>query len=224
PFKLDPNSRRVENMLVPTITIFDQNAGTHRRRMCLAITVSFSLCCSLALWAQSPNSPSDNSQSNAANQSWTATTESQRQNEDPMRTIESHAQSGNRTFDKQSIERRGSDGLFVPYQDIEKETVQVDASTVRTITRTFDRNANGVSTLVGVVEEEKRTTATGDSNVIRTTSTPDVNGNLRLTQRQTEETKKISANAEETQTTVMLPSVNGGLAQTEKVKERREQG
>jgi len=192
--------------------------------MCLAITVSLFLCCSLALWAQSPNSPSDNSQSNAANQSWTATTESQRQNEDPMRTIESHAQSGNRTFDKQSIERRGSDGLFVPYQDIEKETVQVDASTVRTITRTFDRNANGVSTLVGVVEEEKRTTATGDSNVIRTTSTPDVNGNLRLTQRQTEETKKISANAEETQTTVMLPSVNGGLAQTEKVKERREQG
>ncbi len=196
--------------------------------MCVAIVISLflslflSLCCSLALWAQ--NSQSDNSPSNAANRSWTATTESQRQNEDPMRTIESHAQSGNRTFDKQSIERRGSDGLFVPYQEIEKETVQVDPSTVRTITRTFDRNANGVNTLVGVVEEEKRTTAAGDSNIVRTTSTPDVNGSLRLTQRQIEETKKISPNVEETQTTVMLPSVNGGLAPTEKVKERREEG
>jgi hypothetical protein len=48
-----------------------------------------------------------------------------------MRTIESHTQSGNRTVDKQSLQRCGSDGNFEPYQDIEKESVKVNAATVR---------------------------------------------------------------------------------------------
>src|SRR6266851_6758299 len=164
-------------------------------------------CSSLALWAQTSDS-----QTGDANTSWTATTESQSGNVNPTRTIESHTQSGNRTLDKQSLQRRESDGHFEPYQDIEKETVQVDATTVRTTTRTFGRDANGVKTVVQVTEEEKHTLPGGDSNVVRATSNSDVNGNLQLVQRQIEETKKISKDVEETKTTVMLPSVDGGLA------------
>ena len=37
----------------------------------------------------------------------------------------------------QSLQRRSSDGNFVLYQNIEKETVEVDSSRVRTTTRTF---------------------------------------------------------------------------------------
>jgi hypothetical protein len=62
-----------------------------------------------------------------ANKSWTATTESQSEHLNPTRTIESHTQGDNRTVDKQSLQRRGSDGKFEPYQDIEKESVQVNA-------------------------------------------------------------------------------------------------
>ncbi|MGB8724175.1 MAG: divalent metal cation transporter [Terriglobales bacterium] len=141
-----------------------------------------------------------------------------------IRTIESHTQSGNRTLDMQSVQRRGSDGHFEPYQDIEKETVQVDAATVRTITRTFGRDADGAKTLVEVIEEEKHTLAGGDSNVVRATSDPDANGNLQLVQRRIEETKRTSKDVEETKTTVMLPSVDGGLVPAVKVQERREQG
>src|SRR5208282_1689452 len=172
--------------------------------MLLAITAYF--CSSLALWAQTSDSQTDE-----ANKSWTATTDSHSENADPIRTTESHTQSGNRTLDRQSVQRRGSDGLFEPYQDIEKETVQVDAATVRTTTRTFGRDADGAKTLVQVIEEEKHTLAGGDSNIVRSTSSPDVNGNLQLVQRQIEETKKTSPNVEETKTMVMLPSVNGGL-------------
>jgi hypothetical protein len=185
--------------------------------MLLAITAYF--CSSLALWAQTSDSQTDE-----ANKSWTATTDSHSENADPIRTTESHTQSGNRTLDKQSVQRRGSDGLFEPYQDIEKETVQVDAATVRTTTRTFGRDADGVKTLVQVTEEEKHTLAGGDSNIVRSTSSPDVNGNLQLVQRQIEETRKTSPNVEETKTMVMLPSVNGGLAPAVKMQERREQG
>lgn len=127
-------------------------------------------------------------------------------------------------LDRQSLERRGSDGQFEPYQDIEKETLQVDASTVRTTMRTFGRDADGAKTLVQVTEEEKHTLPGGDSNVVRTTSNPDANGALQVVQRQIEETKKISKDVEETKTTTMLTGINGGLVPAMKVQERRERG
>jgi hypothetical protein len=185
--------------------------------MLLAIGVYFGS--SLALWAQTSDSPTGG----AAN-SWTATTESQSGSVNPTRTIESHTQSGNRTLDRQSLQRRGSDGHFEPYQDIEKETVQLDATSVRTTTRTFGRDANGAKTLVQVTEEEKHTLPGGDLNVVRAISNPDGNGKLQLIQRQIEETRRASEDVEETTTTMMLPSANGGLAPAMKVQERRRRG
>ena len=90
------------------------------------------------------------SQTGDTDKSWTATTESQRDNVNPTRTTESHTQTGNRTLDSQSVQRRGPDGHFEPYQDIEKETVRVDATTVRTTTRAFARDADGAKILVQV--------------------------------------------------------------------------
>lgn len=191
---------------------------TIRGNRCVLLAITAYLGCSLALSAQTSDS-----QSAGENKSWTATTDSNRDNAERIRTTESHTQSGNRTLDKQSVERRTSDGGFVPYQDIEKETVQVDAATVRTTTRTFAHDADGGRTLVEVVEEEKRTLAGGDSNVVRSTSGPDVNGDLHVIRRQMEETRKLSPNVEDTKTTVLLPDFNGGLAAV-KVDERREQG
>ena len=183
------------------------------------LLVMGSFCFALVLWAQTSDS-----QTGGANTSWTATSESQGDNTNPTRTIESHTQSGNRTLDKQAVQRRDSDGKFEPYQDIEKETVQVDAATVRTTTRTFGRDAEAAKTLVQVTEEEKRTLPGGDSNVVRTTSNPDANGALQVVQRQIEETRKTSKDVEETKTTTMLTSINGGLAPAMKVLERRERG
>jgi hypothetical protein len=172
-----------------------------------------------ALWAQTSDSQTDHT-----DKSWTATTESQSDNVNPTRTTESHTRTGNRTLDSQSIQRRGPDGHFEPYQDFEKETVKVDATTVRTIARAFARDADGAKILVQTTEEEKRTSPGGDSSVVRSISNPDSNGRLQLVQRQVEETKKISKDVEDTKTTVMLPSVNGGLAPAMKVEERRTLG
>jgi hypothetical protein len=102
--------------------------------------------------------------------------------------------------------------------------VQLDATSVRTITRTFGRDANGAKTLVQVTEEERHALPGGDSNLVSTISNPDGNGKLQLIQRQIEETKKTSADVEETKTTMMLPSANGGLAPAMKVQERRQRG
>ncbi len=157
-----------------------------------------------------------------ANKSWTVNSESQNENLNPTRTLNSHMQNGNRIVDNQSIQRRGAGDDFEPYQDIEKTTVQVNATTVRTTTRTFGRDADGAKTLVQVTEEEARTTPGGGSNVVRTASNPDADGNLQLVQREIAETKKISKDVEETKTTVMLPGINGDLAPAMKTQERRE--
>jgi len=169
-----------------------------------------------ALWSQT-SVP----QTADANQSWTAATDTQSDGANFLRTVKSHTQTGNRAVDNESVQRRGSDGRFEPYQDIEKTTLRVDATTERTTTRMFGRDADGAKTLVQITEEEKHTQPGGGSNVVRTTSSPDGNGKLQLLQREVEETTKTSKDVEETKTTVLLPGVNGGLAPSRKLQERR---
>ncbi|MGA9390924.1 MAG: hypothetical protein WBV69_10805 [Candidatus Sulfotelmatobacter sp.] len=138
----------------------------------------------------------------------------------PVRIIESRSQNGNRMLDKRSVEIRGTDGHFEPYQDVEKETLTVDASTVRTTMRTFARDVNGMKALVQVAEEEKHILP-GDDSIVRVTSNPDVNGRLQPVQREIVETKKIGSDLEETNSTVMLTNINGGLAPAVKTHELR---
>ena len=168
---------------------------------------------------------SDSRTAEEPTKSWTATTDLKSDDllpqRIPVRIIESHSQNGNRTLDKRSVEIRGTDGRFEPYQDIEKETLQVDATMVRATTRTFGKDANGRKALVQVTEEEKHILPGDDSNVVRVTYNPDVNGRLQPVQREIVETKKIGKALEETNTTVMLPSVNGGLAPAFKTHESR---
>ena len=160
----------------------------------------FVLLFTLSLCAQTPDS----------NTSWATTVEFQNSdNLGSMRTSASHTQNGNRTVDTQSLQRVGSDGNFVPYQDIEKETVKVNSSTVRTTTRTFVRNADGVKTLFQVTEEEKQTSPDGNSKLERTTSNTGANGDLQLVQRDIQETKKTGTDALETKTTTYLSGVDG---------------
>lgn len=190
---------------------------------CLArimlLAVGAYLSSGVAIGAQTSDSQAD-----VASRSWTSTADSQSGSANPTRTVERHIQSGNRAVDSESIQRRGADGDFEPYQDVDKTTVQVDSTTVRTTTRTFGRDADGAKTLVQVTEEERHTRAGGDSSVVRSTSNPDADGNLRVVQREVEETKKTGKDVEETKTTVMLPGPDGALAPAMIVQERRQQG
>jgi hypothetical protein len=206
----DPRGRNAER----------SQASRARGCLCTSLLLAFALCffTPRTLWAQSSDS-----QSTDTSQSWKDTSVIQSDNANPTRILESHTQSGNRTLDNQSIQRHGAGGDFEPYQDIEKETVKVDATTVRTLTRTYGRDSNGAKTLVQVTEEDEHTLPGGDSSIERTTSNPDANGNLQLVQREIEETKKISKGVEETKTTVMLPGLDGGLAPAMMMQERRTQ-
>jgi hypothetical protein len=180
------------------------------------------ICC---CWAPSLLAQSYES-TDQPQKSWTATTDLKSDSllptRIPERIIESHSQTGNRTLDKRSVEIRGADGHFEPYQEIEKETLVVDASTMRTTTRTFAQDVNGRRSLLQVTEEEKHVLQGDESSVVRVTSNPDVNGRLQPVQREIVDTKGIGKDLEETNTTVMLTNVNGGLAPAFKTHELRE--
>jgi hypothetical protein len=187
-----------------------------RLRQFMLLMFGLHLFSSCTLVAQTTDSPAGDS-----NKSWRATTDLKTDYGNPTRTSESHTQNGNRTVDVRSLQTRGPDGNFQPYQDIETEAVRVNATTTHTTTRTFVRDSSGAKTLFQVTEEEKRASPDGDSKVVRTTSNPDANGALQVVQREVQETRKTSPDVEETKTTVSLPSINGGLAPAMQTEERQ---
>jgi len=156
-----------------------------------------------------------------ANKSWTSTTQQQLPgNLNPIRTSETHTESAGRVVDKQSVEHMGVDGRYEPYLDVQKETVKVNANTVRTVERKFARDPDGRQTLVQVTEEEKRSLPGGEVKVVRTTSNPDGNGALQIAQREEQDTRQINPNVQETKSTLLTPSPNGGLTASMQTTDR----
>lgn len=141
----------------------------------------------------------------------TATTQTSIPNTNPSRTIESHATSGDRSVDEQRVEVLGPNGGYLPDHETETETIHVNATTTRTVERTYRWDANGQRTLVQVTEEEARNSASGEAHVIRTISSSDMNGNVQVTQREVADTRKTSPNEQETKSTFYILDGNGGL-------------
>jgi hypothetical protein len=147
------------------------------------------------------------------------TTETDVANQNPARTTESHSKSGNSTVDSQKVEVMGPDGRYVPFEDTETENVKVDATTTRTIVRTYRYDADGEKKLDRISEGESRRTASGDVQTVTTTSNSDVDGHLQIVARQVADTKKISPDAQETKTTLYTPDGNGGFAASQQTEQ-----
>jgi hypothetical protein len=179
------------------------------KSMIAAILCAGSLTCAQAQDAQ-PNNTKD---------SWTATTQTAENNTSPSRTMESHAKSGDRSVDKQRMEVLGENGQYLPDFETDKETIQVNATTTRTVVRTYRWDVNGQKTQVQMTEEEARSTASGDAHVVRTISNPDANGNLQVVQREVADTKKTSPDTEETKSTVYFVDGNGALTPSVQTEE-----
>jgi hypothetical protein len=186
------------------------------------LAVLLPVLCLAPLRAPAQTQSSSDASSGETNQSWTSTTQQQLSSSlNPTRTSETHTEAGGRTVDHQSIEHMGMDGRYELYRDVQKETVKVDATTVRTVERTFGRDSDGRKTLVQVTEEETRSLPGGEVKVVRTTSDPDANGALQMVQREIQDTKQMSPNVQETKTTLLTADPNGGLTASRQTQERQ---
>jgi hypothetical protein len=176
------------------------------------------LCAGTAFYAQAQDA-----QQKSGDESWTATTETSDANANPARTVESHEKSGNRSVDKQRVEVLGDNGRYRPDFETETETVRVNDTTTHTVVRTYRWDGNGQRKLAEVTDEEARSTANGDGQAVRTTSSADVNGHLLVVRREVTDTSKTGADAQEAKTKVYLADGNGGFTmalQTQELKKR----
>ena len=201
-----------------SLSQFDkQVAASANRRLINSLIV-------LILWLGSAVcARAQDAQPNNTAEAWTTTTQTHIDNTTPSRTMESHTKSGNRSVDKQRLEVLGLDGRYQPDSETEKETIQVNATTTRTVVRTYGWDGNGQRYLVQVSEEEARSSAGGDVHMVRTTSSSDVNGNLQVMLREVADTKKTSPDAQETRTMVYRADGNGSFTpslQTQELQKR----
>jgi len=197
-----------------TFTTPENQVAVYGTKLLVKSAFSLVLCISTAICGKAQNA-----QPNSTAESGTSTTQTSVDDTSPVRTLDSHVKSGNRTVDKRRVELLGPDGQFQPDSDTEKETVQVDQTTMRTTVRTYTWDANGQRKLAKVTEEEARTSASGDVQVVSTTSSSDLNGNLQVVQREVADTRKTSPDAQETKTTVYLADGNGGFTASRQTQE-----
>jgi hypothetical protein len=169
--------------------------------------------------------PTCRAQDDSANKSWSQSSQQASPNGalNPTRTRQTHTESGGRIVDKTSVESLGPDGRYIPYQDTEKESVRVDATTTRSIERTFGTGPDGQRTLIQERQEESRSLPGGEQKVIRTVSNPDADGKLQLVQRELQDSKQSAPGVRETKTTVLTPDAEGGLTAAVQIEERQKQ-
>ena len=163
-------------------------------------------------------------QANKTDESWTATTQTSIDHANPSRTLESHSKSDNRSVDKQRVEVLGPDGRYQPYYDTETETIQVNATTTRLVVREYRWDTNGRRNLLQMTEQESQSSANGDSHVVSTTSSADVDGNLHLAQKEVADTKKASPDVQETKTTVYINDGTGSFTPSQQTREVQTSG
>jgi len=152
----------------------------------------------------------------SANTSWSSTTQqSDAQGAtNPTRTKTTHSEINGRIVDRTSIERLGPDGQYVPYSEIERESVKVNETTTRTVERTFGRGADGQRILVQERQAESRELTGGAKKSVVTTSNPDADGQLQVVQREETNSNQSGLGVQRTSTTIYSQDGSGSLAPT----------
>jgi len=148
--------------------------------------------------------------SNNTDQSWSVTTVVKGAG-GPLRTTEKYSKSGSKTLYERNVEVLGPDG-YRPSFDIEIETVREDATTTRSIQRSYTPDGNGRRQLVQVTEEETKHLPNGESNVVRTTSNPTPEGNLQIVEREVVETRKGGPESQDTKSTIYRTDSGGNIS------------
>jgi hypothetical protein len=198
---------------------FENRVALSMTELLFKSVFSVVLCVGLAVSARAQDA-----QPNKTDEHWTATTQTSIDHANPSRTLESHTQSDNRSVDKQRVEVLGPDGRYQPYYDTETETIKVNAATTRTVVREYRWDANGRRNLLQVTEQESQSSSNGDTHVVSTTSSADVDGNLHLAQREVADTKKMSPDAQETRTTVYVTDGTGRFTPSQQTQELQTSG
>jgi len=129
-----------------------------------------------------------------------------------------HSELNGHVTDRQTTARVGFDGHYAPYLASERDTLRVDATTLRTTSRTFSTDSDASRTLTQLTEEEQQTLPDGTVKTTRTISSADSHGRVHVTRRETEEVRQISPTVRESEMTVSDSSSETGVATVSKIE------
>jgi hypothetical protein len=161
-------------------------------------------------------------QDTSKQQSWTTSSQLTDPNgtANPTRSTTTHTEVDGRSVEKTVVEARGPDGRYMPYSEIERESVRVNQTTMRNVERSYGRTPDGQRVLTQETREESRNLPDGEKKVSRTTSNPDGNGALQVVQRALIDSKQVSPGVRETKTTLFSADGGGGLGPSMQIEER----
>jgi hypothetical protein len=108
--------------------------------------------------------------------------------------------------------------------DVERETVQVDSQTIKTVERMYRRDANGRRKLENLTEVELRTFPDGRAEAVQTQSTVDLNGRMQAWRQQRQETRSLGQDDWETTSNVLKPGPNGKLVTVYRIRQTERKG
>lgn len=161
-------------------------------------------------------------QDSSKQQSWTTSSQLTDPNgtANSTRSTTTHTEVDGRSVEKTVVEARGPDGRYVPYSEIERESVRVNQTTVRDVERSYGRTPDGQRVLTQERREESRSLPDGEKKITRTTSNPDGNGALQVVQRALVDSKQVSPGVQETKTTLFSADGSGRLGPSMQIEER----
>ncbi len=108
--------------------------------------------------------------------------------------------------------------------EVERETVQVDSQTVKTVERVYRPDANGRRKLQDVTEVELRTFPDGRVEAVQTRSKVDVNGRMQVWRQQRQETRSLGQDNWETTSSVLKPGPTGNLTTVYRTRQTERKG
>ena len=112
----------------------------------------------ILMWLIAGISQAGHAQVDAGNQSWTTSSEQKDPSGavNPTRTSTTHREVNGRVIEKTMVEALGPDGRYIPYSEIERESVRENDTTVRNVERSYGRTPDGQRTLTQETQEESR--------------------------------------------------------------------
>ena len=103
--------------------------------------------------------------------------------------------------------------------EIEREEARLNSQTTRITSRTFSTSVNGERRLIETIVEEIKKTPSGEMSAVRTTSRRDVNGQMSVARKETQEVASSGNDVYRISKTLLLPGINNALVEKEQVQQ-----
>jgi len=139
------------------------------------------------------------------------------------RQTDTRTTSPGREVSTQTIEVQGNDGRFRTDRIATTETVGIGTKSVQSTETVYGTTADGRRILVSTTQANQEQLPDGTIRTVEDIRDADLNGGVRLAQRQVVQEKAIARNVKQTDTSIYRPGINVALREDVRLRETERQ-